>query len=540
MLDPLISARDAVHHGAWDDAFTSLSRADRTCPLGADDLELLAMSAFLTGRDRQYLDILARAHHAHLTANDRARAARSAFWLALTCLLRGEDGAASGWLSRGNALLPSRDCVERGYLLLPAAERLLADGDSTAAHDAASAAGDCGCRFGDRDLMACARHLQGRALIHAGQTRAGLTLLDEAMVTLLAGELSPLMTGLVYCSVIEACLRVYALNRAREWTAALSRWCEQKPQMVAFTSTCLVYRAEILQLQGAWENAMAEARRACERSSQAHRKPSGAAIYQQGEIHRVRGDYAAAAEAYHSASLHGYEPQPGLALLRSAQGQTDSACTSIQRLLASATDRLRRAGLLAAGIEIMLAAGDVDGADRACPELEEIAAVVDTDALRAMAAQCRGAVELGKGNATAALVTLRRALQAWQRLDAPYAAARVRVLVGLACRSFGDAESAALEFSAAGLAFRELSAAPDLAQLDALQQDRAPAGTPKLTTRERQVLRMIAAGGTNRAIAHELSLSERTVDRHVSNILTKLDVPSRAAAAAYACSRKLF
>jgi ATP/maltotriose-dependent transcriptional regulator MalT len=539
VLDTLHRGRDAIHRRAWGDAFTALSHADQTCPLSSDDLELLATSAYLTGRDQEFRAILERAHHAHVAAESPLRAARSGFWLALTFLLRGETGAASGWLARADRILPSRDCVERGYLLLPAAEMCLAEGRGEAAHAAASHAAALGSRFRDADLTACARHIEGRALIQRGQIKAGLVLLDEAMVAILAGELSPIMTGLIYCSVIESCQQVYAFSRAREWTSALSRWCDQQPQMVAFSATCLTYRAEVLQFQGAWPDAMTEACRACERSRYAQRNPPGAALYQQGEIHRLQGNFAAAEEAYHSASRHGYEPQPGLALLRIAQGRTNTASASIDRALSSTVDRLRRPKLLAAYMEIMLAAGAVDNAARACQELEEIAAAVDTEALHAMAAHWRGAVQLRQGDAASAMLPLRRAFAMWQQVEAPYAAARVRVLLGLACHSCGDGESADLEFSAARSVFRELGATTDLAQLDAVERDCTSRPRHRLTMRECQVLQLIAAGRTNRAIARELALSERTIDRHVSNILTKLDVPSRAAATAYFCSHKL-
>jgi DNA-binding CsgD family transcriptional regulator len=318
----------------------------------------------------------------------------------------------------------------------------------------------------------------------------------------------------------------------------LLRWCEQQPQMVAFSDTCLIYRSEILQFHGAWPSAMTEALRACERSRKAQRVAPAAALYQQGEIHRLRGNFNAAEEAYHAASHQGYEPQPGLALLRAAQGRTDAAHVSIQRALNSTADRLRRNRLLAGYVEVMLAAGDLPNAERACQELEQIAAALDTDALRAMALHCRGAVAIGGGDAAAALVSLRLAFDAWQQIEAPYAAARVRALIGRACQSLGDAESAALEFSAARAVFLELGATPDLALLDAAEKN-APANRRLLTARELQVLRLIAAGKTNRRIAGELHLSERTIDRHVSNILTKLDVPSRAAATASAYIRNL-
>lgn len=540
MLGPLKHGRESYRCRAWADAYTSLSLADQTRPLGSEDLELLATSAYLTGRDLDYQRILERAHHAQLAAGDQVRAARAAFWLGLSCLFRGEIGPATGWLSRAGRLLESRDCAENGYLLLPAAEQCLAEGNGAAAHGAANDAAAIGERFGDADLIACARHLQGRALIQQGQIQAGLALLDEAMLAVIAGELSPIITGLIYCSVIDACQQVYALSRAREWTSALSRWCEQQPAMVAFTGTCLVRRAEILQFRGAWPDALAEAHRACARSEEANRKPPGAALYQQAEIHRLQGQFATAEDAYRNASRLGYEPQPGLALLRLAQGRADAACASIRRVMNAATDRLQRTKLLPDYIEIMLASGDAQGARSACRELEEIAENVDTDALRAMAAHNRGAVELAEGDARAAVGSLRRALEAWQQIEAPYAAARVRVLLGLACQSLGDEETAALELGVARTVFQQLGAAPDLARLDALEKREASVHRQQLTIRELQVLRLVAAGKTNKAIATGLSLSERTVDRHVSNILTKLGVPSRAAATAYAYDHKLF
>jgi len=292
-------------------------------------------------------------------------------------------------------------------------------------------------------------------------------------------------------------------------------------------------------LNGAWPDAMAEACRACESSQDANWKPPGAAWYQQAEIHRLRGEFGSAERAYRSASRLGYEPQPGLALLRMAQGRTEAACAAIRRVVSTATDRWQRTKLLPAYIEIMLATGDIQAARRAWHELEEHAGDVDTDALRTMAAHSGGAVELAEGNVRAALGSLRRAFEGWQQVEAPYAAACVRMLIGAACRSLGDEETAGLEFGAARTAFQQLGAAPDLARLDTFENREASTHRSSLTTRELQVLRLVGAGKTNKAIATELSLSERTIDRHVSNILTKLDVPSRAGAAAYAYRYKL-
>lgn len=539
MRNELERGREAYRRRAWTDAYNSLSRADGEEALGAEDLELLATSAYMTGRDSDHQRSLERAHHAHLNSKKEGgavRAGRCAFWLGLTLLFRGEKAQASGWLARARRLVEGRDCVEHGYLLLPVIEQRLGEGKGRAAHAAATEAVELGERFGDVDLRACARHLQGRALIRQGQAGSGLALLDEAMLAATGGELSPIVTGLIYCSVIDACQEVFAWRRAREWTSALAGWCEGQPEMVAFTRTCLVHRAEVMQFDGAWPEAMAEAGRACEGSSPTVAYPGAraAAAYRKAEIHRLRGEFAAAEEAYQKASRLGRDPQPGLALLRMSQGHTDAASTGIRRATSAATDRLQRVKLLPAHVEIMLAAGDVKGARSRCGELEAIAEEIETEALEAMAAYALGAVELAEGEARRALSALRRAFETWRRIKAPYEAARARVLIGDACRSLGDEEAAELEFAAARDIFERLGANPELARLDSSTQESRPADRHGLTDRELQVLRLVAAGKINRVIAGELSVSERTVDRHVSNILNKLEVPSRTAATAYA------
>jgi DNA-binding CsgD family transcriptional regulator len=534
VLDELTRGRESYKRRAWTQAYEALSLADQATPLSVEDLELLATSAYLIGRDDDYLAVLDRGHHACLNDGDNVGAARCAFWSGFSLLLRGEVGGATGWFTRAKRLLEHRECAEQGYLLLPVAEQELRRGDHEAANTTATNAAEIGDRFGDADLVAGARHLQGRALVHQGRVESGLALLDEAMVAVTAGELSPVMTGLIYCSVIEACQRVFAVGRAREWTSALAHWCEQQPDMVAFTGTCLVNRAEILRLHGAWPDAIKEAQRACQR-----RKPPAAAFYQQAEVHRLRGEFAAAEAAYRSASQGGWEPQPGLALLRIAQGRTDAAAAAIRRAVSATSDRLGCAKLLPAHVEIMLAVGDLEEARRACGELEATAQGFDTGLLGAMAAHARGAVQLAEGDAQAALGSLRRAWQAWQDLEAPYVAARVRVLVGRVCRTLGDDDGAEMEWEAARAVFEKLGAAPDVARIDQFSQSAPSSRAHGLTPRELQVLRLVAAGKTNRAIATELSISDKTVARHVSNIFTKLGLSSRAAATAYAYKHDL-
>ena len=526
---------------AWADAYSAFLLADQETPLGAEDLELLAMAAYLVGLDDKYLGTLERAHNAHVTAGQDARAVRSAFWLGFRLLMRGEMGGASGWFSRGQRLLERdpRECAERGYLLLPVVEQRLDTGDFDAAYAAAADAAAIGERCCDVDLVACARHQQGRIRLQQGQLEAGLALLDETMIAVTAGQLSPLVTGLMYCSVIAACQQVYALDRSREWTGALTRWCEGQPDMVAFAGVCQVHRAEIMQLRGTWPEAIEEARRAWARSQGIDRRATAAALYQQAEVHRLKGEFRAAEEAYRGASELGLEPQPGLAFLRLVQGRTDAAATAIRRIAGTTVDRLKRLSLLPAYIEIMLAAGDIQDARNACRELEEIARTFDTGVPGAIAAHARGAVELAEGDAQAALGSLQLAVEVWQRIEAPYAAARVRVLIGLACRALGDEDGAGLEIDAARAVFERLGATPDLARIEPLIKGSRSTAAHGLTARELQVLRLVAAGGSNKAIASKLSLSEKTIDRHVSNILTKLDVSSRTAATAFAYQRKL-
>jgi DNA-binding NarL/FixJ family response regulator len=535
----LDDGRACYERRAWGDAYRALVSADRTAPLDPDDLDRLATAAYLYGHDADFDAILERLYRVRCDRGERSHAARAAFWLALMGLIRGEDGRASAWIARGVRLVQDGDGVERGYMSMVVAEQHFRFGRSEAAHAAASEAVTIAEACRDADLLAAARHVQGRALIQQGQVAAGLQHLDEAMLAVVAGELLPIMTALMYCSVIDTCRQVYALGRAREWTAAFSSVCEQQPDLV-FNGICLVHRAEILQLRGAWPDAMGEAGRACERARRIGRRPPGAALYQQGEIHRLRGDFDEAEEAYRAASELGFEPQPGLALLRLAQGRGDAACATIRRLTGATRDPLRRAAILPAQLEILLACDELDDARTACDELRALADAFDTDVLRAIAAHAEGAIASAEGRPQAAIEPLRLAFRLWGQLEAPYEAARVRVLIAEACRALNDDDAAALELTAARAAFERLGARPDLARLAAPRRPRPSNGRAPLTARELHVLRLVSTGRTNREIAGELHLSLRTIDRHLTNILTKLDVRTRTAATAYAFDHKLF
>jgi DNA-binding NarL/FixJ family response regulator len=527
------SARASYDARSWAAAYDAYARAE---PLAAVDLELFATCAFMLGRDEEYFALLERAHHLHADAGALLAAARCACWIGNQRMFRGDVGQGSGWIARARRLVErdGSDCAERGYLMFPRVFEAMAGGDPDTALANSREATEIGRRFDEADLVALGEHNTGLLLIDLGRVGEGLALLDEAMVAVTTGELSPIVNGIVYCGVIVGCRAAYDVRRAQEWTGAMTRWCDQQPDLVNFLGVCKVHRAQIMQLHGSWQDALTEA----VRIGTTARDPEslGEAAYLAGDLHRLQGRFEAAEEAYRSASGQGREPQPGLSLLRLAQGSVQAAVAMVQRARAEADRPSTRVALLPAAVEILVAADEPNLALAACEELEQLAAQYGSVLLSATAQHAVGSCRLAAGDTEAALAVLRAAARSWQDLGAPYEAARARGLVAQACRALGDDESAELELDAAHAALARLSAVPDLARIDAQRPSRRGQG---LSPREVEVLRLVASGATNRAIAAELVLSERTVDRHVSNILTKLDVTSRTAAATYAHERAL-
>ena len=534
----LDQARDALSRYAWVDAFDLLEVEAADCEQ-ADVLELFAESAWWIGRIDDCIAIRQRMFHCAEAHGDTRRAATAAMLLYDNYCFKSQRSVASGWLGRAKRLLETEpESVAHGHLLIREAEVAHSTGDLELARSSAQQALDLGRRAGYTDLEADGLQCLGRILIAAGDAREGLALFDEAMLSATEGRLGPLVSGKIYCSFISACEELGELRRAAEWTDVSSNWAESHP-FSAFPGLCRVHRAEVLQLRGDWTQAEEEARRACSELEGVNVLNTALGFREVGEVRRRLGDLEGADAAFRQASELGLGPQSGLALLRLAQGKVALAKTMIVQALREETwNRLARAKLLPAAVQIAIAAGDLVLAHDAADELDDIATTYDAGAIEASAYTARGRVQLADGDIGAATGSFRRALQHWQEFDAPYEVATARVLLALTARASGDEDGAKENFLLAGAIFERLGARADLAWIESARAEavRLPGG---LTDREAEVLRLVASGATNRAIAQELVLSEKTVDRHVSNIFRKLGVSSRSAATAYAFEHRL-
>jgi ATP/maltotriose-dependent transcriptional regulator MalT len=530
----LARARKSFQQLAWADAYRLFEAADRQAALEPEDLERFATAVYLMGREDESEAVWQRAHRTCLERGDPEGAARSAFRLALELQLRGAMAPAAGWFARAQHILDEAgiDCVVRGYLLIPSAIQRVVQGDPAAGDDLFNQAAEIARRYGDQNLACKAHQGRGRALIRLGRVREGVALLDEAMVAAMAGDVSPMIAGDAYCTVLEACQEIFDLRRAYEWTMSLARWCASQPDLVRYRGECLLYRAEVMQLRGKWDEAVRDAQDACELLSS--RPAAGAAFYRLGEIYRLRGEFDKAEATYTQANERGRKPQPGLSLLRLAQHRLDDAAASIRSVLLDTRAQATRARILAAAVEILLAAGEVDQARAAADELSVIARALDASLLSGTSAHATGAVLLAQGDIAGAGASLRDAWDIWRDLEMPYEEAQTCLLLAEVCERRGDADGRRLEFDAARKLFKQLNAE---APLPHITEPSGRAGP--LSERELQVLHLLAAGKTNRAIAGELFISEKTVARHVSNIFDKLGVSSRSAATAWAYQRNL-
>ena len=530
-VDELLEAREAYERRDWVLAFDRLRGAG---DLGPEDSMALATSAYLVGNVDEAIRALQAGYQDKIRSEDSLGAVRFAFWLGLVLNLRGEPVIAGGWIARAQRLLENetQDVVERGYILSHEFYQHVDRRDFARAGETAARVVQTGRRFTDHDLIAMGLVMQGRIIIYSGRVPEGLALLDEAMVGVSAAETSPIVAGMVYCSMIEACQELSDFSRVAAWTSALTKWCDAQPGLVPYTGQCSLHRGQIMRLRGAYDEALAEFALAQRRyEKEGTPSPAGLALAEQGDVLRIRGKFDEAEAAYRKAAEFGHEPQPGLALSWLARGRIMAASAAINRLLAEAGGPVQRSWLLPAAVEILVSAREVDQARRYSDELSGIATAFGNPALRAMATYAAAKVDLQSGQPEAALHKARESRRHWNAIGSPYEAARARVLVARAMRELGDEDSADAELVIARKAFAALGVAPGVQEIDKLQGRVRPAG---LTERELEVLRLVAEGRSNPDIARVLVLSHKTVERHLSNIFIKLDVPSRTAAAAYA------
>jgi DNA-binding NarL/FixJ family response regulator len=539
IVDELHRAREAYERREWVATYRALSDLDGA-DLRPDDFMALGTTAYLLGRRNDCVQAAQRAYQAYLDQGETLGAVRAACALTLVLWMGGEVAVGGGWQARAERLLDevTEDAVERGYMYDVALIGHVIKGEFAEAVAIAPKITDYGRRYRDADLLALGVHSEGRLLVYSGQVAEGLQRLDEAMVGVMAGQVSPIAAGRVYCSTIETCQDVSDLGRASEWTHALTTWCDDQPGLVAFTGQCAVHRGQLMRFHGAYPDALEELARAVERYTLAGGDPAlGLAHAERGDILRLMGKYPAAQQAYDEAARFGNQAQPGRALLWSAEGRTEPAASAIRRALGEAGDPVHRSKLLPGAVEVLLAAGADDDAAAHAEELAGIAKSFGCAALRAAAETATARVALARADADAALVAARLAITEWASLSVTYEVASCRVLVGRALRLIGDQESAAEELAEARKTFVELGSVPAAREADALfGRAETPGG---LSPREMEVLRLVAAGKSNPEIAATLVLSEKTVARHLSNIFVKLDVGSRTGAAAFAYAHRL-
>jgi DNA-binding NarL/FixJ family response regulator len=524
-------ARAAYADRQWSQAREAYLAARAAAPLSAEDMAALSDAAWWEGAIDESLSACEEAYRLFLHGDDpRPRpAAMLAIEIGFSWYLRGEEAMGSGWISRARRLLEAEsDCAEHGYLQSLAIDDALGAGDFIGAIEAARAVAAVGARHGDEALSSYALVGEGVALIKQGRVRDGLAVLDEAMLAVVAGRVRPTWAGNIYCQLMSVCAELADLRRAQQWTDATARWCEGFSNAVMFVGVCRVHRAQLLQVHGDWASAEEEIAQVCRDLAAMNVGAVGLALYELGEVRRMRGDLPGAATAYAQAHEHGKEPQPGLALVWVAEGKPSAALQALAACEARTNDPLAKTRLWEALVQAAVAAGDLAAARAAAGALDETAATYASPGLLAAAAQSRGLLCLAAGDAAAAVEALRSACRQWQDLEAPYRVAQTRLALAEALEHSGDEHGAALERDAAATALARLGAVPPM-----------PAGRPVvlpdgITRREAEVLALVARGLTNREVADALVLSERTVARHLANLYTKIGVTTRTAATTYA------
>lgn len=538
--DHLARARTLQAASAWREACDEFRAAGGLPALEVDDVERFAECAQIAGLSEDAIAALERSFQARAAGGQVRAALASAFWLWEAYHLNGEFAQANGWMARARELGPDDAGEEPGWLLITMAYGRIAAGAYDEAGVLLARARERATAVHDADQLAFSTLLTGRALVKSGRLAEGLDWLDDAMLRVVAGETTPRATSLLFCAAIATCqMEAHDVSRVREWSIALGSWLDTVPPFGGpFYGNCLTYRAVHLRIAGQWAAALAELQEACRSLADgAGARLIGHARYELGESHRLLGDFPEAEAAFRAAAFSGGPTQPGLALLRLSLGDVPAAAAGIRRALGESAGPSARVDLLPAAVTVLLAAGAAEEAAAAVAELGSLAEDFASDSVRAAHARALGELAVADGEWHKALPELRRAADLWRALDVPYEIARCSVLLATACRGVGDGEAAGFELESARYAFTRLGAGPDLLEVESML---LPPGIPSqhgLSPREVEVLRLIVHGLTNRAIASELFISERTVHRHVTNIFDKLGVSSRTQAATRAIGR---
>lgn len=525
----LEAGRAAASRRDWAGAHRELSRAAHHADLRADDLLLLSDAAWWLGRMAETMALSERVHRLYVEEGRLDRAALCALTTGELWLISGEVPVGLGWIARARRLLVDLpECEVHGYLLFTDAQLAQERGDDDDVADAARQLAELARRQASPTLEALALLLEGTLAVRHGRTAEGFALLDEAMLPVLAGQVDDGFAGNLYCQVMSLCLEVGDVRRMRTWLRTTEKWCTQFSDAVMFVGVCRMHRVQLLVLDCAWDDAALEAERVRHELAEMNAAAVAEAHYQLGDMHRLRGALDAAGPEYDAARALGREPQPGEALLRLAEGRPDAAWSGIATALEAGFPPARRP-CLGPAVEIALAGGRTATAAALADELADAAEQCPGSLFRGAARAARGRVHLAQGRAEDAVAALRDALRTYTDLSAHPEAAQVQALLADAYEAAGRPEDAEDAAGAAAEARRRLGlAAPRRA---------VPAGV--LTGREREVLRLVAEGASNRDVAQVLTLSDKTVGRHLANVYAKLGVSSRTAAVARAREQRL-
>ena len=531
----LEEAREAFAHRDWVTAREMFLAARE---LSTDDVADLASACWWLGLADENVSANEEVHRRSLHDGAPARAALAAVEIGFCEMLRGHEDIGAGWFARARRLLDDApEAPERGFLLVIDAYVAVDSGDLASAEDLATRVLELGDRHENTTLQALGLFLCGSLAIRRGDHAVGLRLLDEAMLPVRAGDVQPEWAGNLYCSMMQLCYEFGDLPRAQWWTTVTEQWCHGYAPAVIFSGICRVHRVQLFQVQGEWDRAEEEARRAAADLRDLDIVVAAEAHYRLGEVCRLRGDLAAAESAYRSAHALGRDPAPGLALLHLRRGHVRVAASALDAALAAAGTPPGRAPLLAARTEVALADKEPRVAARCTDELGRLAEEHASPGWRAEARRWQGAVLLARGKPADAVPALREACGLWQRIGAPYEVARIRLDLAEALDALGDLDTADWERDGAAVLLERLGARRDLDRLHAHSRGRRAAG--ELSVRELEVVAAIADGISNREAAGRLQISERTVARHLANVYAKTGVSSRTAAVAWARERGL-